>query len=92
MSEWWLRGTLAAPASVLPRSAAAAPAVHAQSDWCMSSVGPMNGCQENYFNQSHDVATGTIVVPDLPQQPRLANTQDVSQASPGEDEQPGGHE
>ena len=92
MSEWWLRGALAAAALVGSTLAGGAPAVHAQSDWCMSSVGPMNGCQENYFNQSHDVAPGTLVVPDLPQRPRLANTQDVSQASPGEDEQPGGHE
>jgi hypothetical protein len=68
------------------------PTVNAQSDWCMSSPGYMNGCREDYFNESHAPSPGTLIVPDQLPQTRIASTQDLSQAGPQEDEQPGGQE
>jgi hypothetical protein len=92
MKRQWLGSVLVGAALLGGLIGGGARTVNAQSDWCMSSVGPMNGCLENYFNMSHDPAPDTVIVPDQPQQPRVASTQDQSQAGPGEEEQPGGQE
>ena len=67
-------------------------AANAQSDWCLSSPGYMNGCREDYFNESHAPSPGTLVVPDQLPQTRIASVQELSQAGPQEDDQPGGRE
>ncbi|HLH25068.1 MAG TPA: hypothetical protein VK066_21300 [Chloroflexota bacterium] len=93
MERLGIRGLLVGGALLGGLLVSGGQAALAQSDWCLSSPGYMNGCEENYFNMSHDPAPGTVIVTDQSQQPsRLASTPDVSQAGPQEDEQPGGQE